>query len=92
MDVHVDEFSSEAALFAANPVLSAMTPGQRTEMAISVFDAMRRALCLETRYLDEATEEFRIQLVSEDEKGDEVLSLDRITADASPVRAILRTL
>ena len=37
------------------------------------------------RVLDEATEEFRIQLVQEDEQGDEVLSLDRITADASPI-------
>ena len=37
------------------------------------------------RVLDEATEEFRIQLVQEDEKGDEVLSLDKITADASPI-------
>jgi type II secretory ATPase GspE/PulE/Tfp pilus assembly ATPase PilB-like protein len=37
------------------------------------------------RVLDEATEEFRIQLVQEDEQGEEVLSLDRITADASPI-------
>ena len=37
------------------------------------------------RVLDEATEEFRIQLVQEDEQGEEVLSIDRITADASPV-------
>jgi hypothetical protein len=32
------------------------------------------------RVLDQATEEFRIQLVQEDERGEEVLSLDRITA------------
>jgi type IV pilus assembly protein PilB len=37
------------------------------------------------RVLDQATEEFRIQLVQEDERGDEVLSLDRITADTSPI-------
>jgi len=37
------------------------------------------------RVLDEATEEFRIQLVQEDDQGEEVLSLDRITADASPI-------
>jgi type IV pilus assembly protein PilB len=37
------------------------------------------------RVLDQATEDFRIQLVQEDEQGDEVLSLDRITADASPI-------
>ena len=37
------------------------------------------------RVLDQATEDFRIQLVQEDEQGEEVLSLDRITADASPI-------
>ncbi len=37
------------------------------------------------RVLEEATEDFRIQLVSEDDEGEEVLSIDRITADASPV-------
>ncbi|HEX9799282.1 MAG TPA: GspE/PulE family protein [Thermoanaerobaculia bacterium] len=37
------------------------------------------------RVLEQATEEFRIQLVSEDERGEEVLSLDRITADSSPI-------
>ena len=37
------------------------------------------------RVLDEATEDFRLQLVQEDAEGDEVLSLDRITADASPI-------
>ena len=37
------------------------------------------------RVLDEATEDFRLQLVQEDAEGDEVLSLDRITADSSPI-------
>jgi len=37
------------------------------------------------RVLDQATEEFRIQLVQEDEQGEEVLSLDRITTDSSPI-------
>jgi type IV pilus assembly protein PilB len=37
------------------------------------------------RVLDEATEDFRLQLVQEDAEGDEVLSLDRITADGSPI-------
>jgi len=37
------------------------------------------------RVLDEATEDFRIQLVQEDEEGEEVLSIDRITHDASPI-------
>lgn len=37
------------------------------------------------RVLDEATEDFRLQLVQEDEEGEETLSIDRITADASPI-------
>jgi type IV pilus assembly protein PilB len=37
------------------------------------------------RVLEEATEEFRLQLVSENEDGEESLSLDRISQDASPI-------
>ncbi len=37
------------------------------------------------RVLDEATEGFRLQLVQEAEDGEEILSIDRITADSSPI-------
>jgi type IV pilus assembly protein PilB len=37
------------------------------------------------RVLDEATEDFRMQLISEDEEGEETLTIDRITQDASPI-------
>jgi type II secretory ATPase GspE/PulE/Tfp pilus assembly ATPase PilB-like protein len=37
------------------------------------------------RVLDEATEDFRIQLVQEDADGEEVLSIDKITSDISPI-------
>ena len=37
------------------------------------------------RVVDEAIEDFRIQLVSEDDDGSEVLSLDSITQDQSPI-------
>ena len=37
------------------------------------------------RVLDEATEGFRIQLVQEGEDGEEILSIDSITADTSPI-------
>jgi type II secretory ATPase GspE/PulE/Tfp pilus assembly ATPase PilB-like protein len=37
------------------------------------------------RVLDEATEDFRLQLISEDEEGEETLTIDRITQDASPI-------
>ena len=38
------------------------------------------------RVLDEATEEFRMQIVTEDEEtGEETLSIDRLTSDSSPI-------
>ncbi|HET9300500.1 MAG TPA: ATPase, T2SS/T4P/T4SS family, partial [Candidatus Polarisedimenticolaceae bacterium] len=37
------------------------------------------------RVLDEATEEFRIQIITENEEGEETLSIDRLTSDASPI-------
>ncbi len=38
------------------------------------------------RVLEEATEEFRIQLVTEDEEtGEETLTIDRMTSDSSPI-------
>jgi type II secretory ATPase GspE/PulE/Tfp pilus assembly ATPase PilB-like protein len=37
------------------------------------------------RVLDEATEDFRMQLVQEDEEGEETLTIDRIAQDASPI-------
>ncbi|MDX1644583.1 MAG: GspE/PulE family protein [Thermoanaerobaculia bacterium] len=37
------------------------------------------------RVLDEATEGFRLELVQGDQEGDGVLSIDRITADKSPI-------
>ncbi|MCP3979542.1 MAG: type II/IV secretion system protein [bacterium] len=38
------------------------------------------------RVLEEATEEFRLQIVTEDEEtGEEVLTIDRLTSDSSPI-------
>ncbi len=37
------------------------------------------------RVLDEATEDFRMQLISEDEEGGETLTIGSITQDASPI-------
>jgi type II secretory ATPase GspE/PulE/Tfp pilus assembly ATPase PilB-like protein len=37
------------------------------------------------RVLDEATEEFKIQIVTETEDGEETLSIDRLTSDSSPI-------
>ena len=37
------------------------------------------------RVLEEASEDFRIQLVQDGDDGEEVLSIDRITSDSSPI-------
>jgi type IV pilus assembly protein PilB len=37
------------------------------------------------RVLEEASESFKFQILREDEQGDEVLSIDKIQADASPI-------
>ena len=44
------------------------------------------------RVLDEATEEFRIQLITEDEEtGEETLTIDRLTSDSSPIIKLVDT-
>ncbi|HUK13545.1 MAG TPA: GspE/PulE family protein [Thermoanaerobaculaceae bacterium] len=44
------------------------------------------------RVLDEATEDFRIQLVQERDNGEEALSIESITADTSPVIRLVDTI
>lgn len=44
------------------------------------------------RVLDEATEDFRIQLVQESEDGEETLTIDRLTADTSPIIKLVDTI
>src|SRR6476659_8347314 len=62
--------------------------GQPVEVKVGVRSAISEILQKSEsaqRVLDEASEDFRIQLVQEDEDGEEVLSIDRITADTSPI-------
>src|SRR3954452_3050959 len=62
--------------------------GQPVEVKVGVRSAIDEILTKSEsaqRVLDEASEDFRIQLVQEDEDGEEVLSIDRITADTSPI-------
>jgi type II secretory ATPase GspE/PulE/Tfp pilus assembly ATPase PilB-like protein len=62
--------------------------GQSIEVKVGVPSAIEEILQKSEsaqRVLDEATEDFRIQLVSEDDDGEEVLSIDRITQDTSPI-------
>jgi DEAD/DEAH box helicase/Domain of unknown function (DUF1998)/Helicase conserved C-terminal domain len=53
----LDEFCQQAELFKKNSALDVMTAGERCTVATVVFDGMRRALCLETRYLDAVEQE-----------------------------------
>jgi type IV pilus assembly protein PilB len=62
--------------------------GQPVEVKVGVRSAIEEILQKSEsaqRVLDEASEDFRIQLVQEDDEGEEVLSIDRITADTSPI-------
>ena len=62
--------------------------GQPVEVKVGVRSAIDEILQKSEsaqRVLDEASEDFRIQLVQEDEEGEEILSIDRITADTSPI-------
>ena len=53
----IDEFVAEESLFATHPVMSKLTAAQRKALAISLFDYMRRGLCLQTMYLDAVEQE-----------------------------------
>jgi type IV pilus assembly protein PilB len=44
-----------------------------------------------SRVLDEAGESFKLQVVGEDEKGQEILSIDKIKADTSPIIRLIDT-
>jgi type II secretory ATPase GspE/PulE/Tfp pilus assembly ATPase PilB-like protein len=44
-----------------------------------------------TRVLEEATESFQLQILREDEQGDEQLTVEKLTADASPVIRLVDT-
>ncbi len=44
-----------------------------------------------TRVLEDATESFQLQILREDEGGDEALTVEKLTADASPVIRLVDT-
>ncbi len=43
------------------------------------------------RVLEEATEEFKLQLVQEDEEGEDQLTIDKLTSDQSPIVKLVDT-
>lgn len=48
----LDAFCADASIFTANSTLTKLTAVQRTVLFELLFDALRRHLCLESRYLD----------------------------------------
>ena len=48
----LESFCADASIFAANSTLTKLTAVQRTVLFEILFDALRRHLCLESRYLD----------------------------------------
>ncbi len=69
---------NELELALARPLELVVGPSRRIGELLEKSESTQRVL-------DEATEGFRMQLVQEAEDGEEVLSIDRITADASPI-------
>ncbi|NOZ77860.1 MAG: type II/IV secretion system protein [Acidobacteria bacterium] len=69
---------NELEMILARPLELSVGPAHRISDILEKSESTQRVL-------DEATEGFRMQLVQEAEDGEEVLSIDRITADASPM-------
>ena len=62
--------------------------GQRLDVKVGAPGALAEILQKSEgaqRVLDEATEDFRLQLVQDDGDSEEVLSIDRISSDTSPI-------
>jgi type IV pilus assembly protein PilB len=69
---------NEVELALARPLDVVVAPATRISELLEKSESTQRVL-------DEATEGFQMQLVQEAEDGEEVLSIDRITADSSPI-------
>ena len=69
---------NEVELALARPLEVAVGPANRISDILEKSESTQRVL-------DEATEGFSLQLVQEAEDGEEVLSIDSITADLSPI-------
>jgi type II secretory ATPase GspE/PulE/Tfp pilus assembly ATPase PilB-like protein len=74
----------EVAVQLASPIRVAV--GTR-----SAIEAILKKSESSQRVLEEATESFKIQLLREDETGDDQLTVDKLTADSSPVIRLVDT-
>jgi type IV pilus assembly protein PilB len=76
---------NELELALARPIDVTVGPRQRIADILEKSESTQRVL-------DEATEGFSMQIVQEAEDGEEVLSIDRITADQSPIIRLVDTI
>jgi len=67
------------------------TPIHVTVGTASAIQAMLKKSESSTRVLEEATESFQLQILREDDAGDDQLTVDRLTADQSPVIRLVDT-
>lgn len=75
----------EVELALGSPVEVRVAPKNRIAEILEKSESTQRVL-------DEATEDFRIQLVQETDNGEEALSIDRIAADTSPIIKLVDTI
>src|SRR6187455_2571878 len=68
----------ELAVLLATPIKVAVGPRSAIESILKKSESS-------TRVLEEATESFQMQLLKEEENGDESLTVERLTSDISPV-------
>jgi type IV pilus assembly protein PilB len=68
----------ELAVLLATPIKVSVGPR-------SAIDAILKKSESSTRVLEEATESFQLQLLKEEENGDDSLTVERLTSDISPV-------
>ncbi|HEY0872728.1 MAG TPA: GspE/PulE family protein [Vicinamibacterales bacterium] len=67
------------------------TPIKVTVGTASAIQAMLKKSESSTRVLEEATESFQLQILREDDAGDDQLTVERLTADQSPVIRLVDT-
>jgi len=76
---------NELEMALARPIDVTVSPGKKIADILEKSESTQRVL-------DEATEGFSMQIVQEDEDGEGVLSIDRITADQSPIIRLVDTI
>src|SRR5713101_5189438 len=68
----------ELGVLLSTPIKVAVGPKSAIESILKKSESSQRVL-------EEATESFQLQVLKEDENGDESLSVEKLTSDASPV-------